>query len=293
MKKSLYLIVFLLSVTFVQAQLVWKITGKELKHPSYLFGTHHLIPLSFLDSVPGLYKAFNQCDLVVGEMVMNNIDATAKIQKAAMLPEHIKISDLLSDSDYVMVEKELKSVLKFGLKEVSMMNPALIQTIYEMEIYKKQIGYSDDSQSDSYFQMVATEKGKQVIGLETIEEQIEVLFGDKNYERQASLLIETVRNKDSVLLEMKHINNLYKQGNLNQLIELSKKRGNTMDMTDEEYDRLIDKRNVKWTTKLPTYLEQSSCFIDVGALHLGGKNGLIQLLENEGYKVKPLTDKEK
>ena len=293
MKKSLYLIVFLLSVTFVQAQLVWKITGKELKHPSYLFGTHHLIPLSFLDSVPGLYKAFNQCDLVVGEMVMNNIDATAKIQKAAMLPEHIKISDLLSDSDYVMVEKELKSVLKFGLKEVSMMNPALIQTIYEMEIYKKQIGYSDDSQSDSYFQMVATEKGKQVIGLETIEEQIEVLFGDKNYERQASLLIETVRNKDSVLLEMKHINNLYKQGNLNQLIELSKKRGNTMDMTDEEYDRLIDKRNVKWTTKLPTYLEQSSCFIAVGALHLGGKNGLIQLLENEGYKEKPLTDKEK
>lgn len=293
MKKILYIFVIFIGATSVQAQLLWKITGKNLKHPSYIFGTHHIIPLTFLDSVPGLYKAFNQCDIVVGEMVLNNIDASSKIQKAALLPAHIKISDLLSDSDYVMVDKELKSVLKFGLKEVSMLNPALIQTIYEMEIFKKQTGYSDDSQSDSYFQLVAAEKGKQVIGLETIEQQIDVLFGNNNYERQASLLVETVRKKDSIIFEMKHVNSLYKHGNLNELIKLSNKRGNIIDMTDEEYSKLIDKRNADWATKLPAYLKESSCFIAVGALHLGGKNGLIQLLENDGYKIKSVTEKDK
>lgn len=290
MKKTLSLLILLLSVSFiVQAQLLWKITGKNLKHPSYLFGTHHLIPLSFLDSVPGLYKAFNQSDMVIGEMLMNNIDASAKIQRAALLPEHIKMKDLINDSDFIMVDKELKSVLKFGLKEVSMMNPALILTLYEMEVFKKETGYTDDNQSDSYFQLVATEKGKQVIGLETIEQQIAVLFGDKNYDRQAKLLVETVRDKKSVLVDMNKLNTLYKQGKMNELIELSKKKGSVIDMTDEEYARLIDNRNADWIIKLPEYLKSRSCFIAVGALHLGGKQGLIKLLENEGYKVKPLS----
>lgn len=290
MKKTLSLLILLLSVSFiVQAQLLWKITGKDLKHPSYLFGTHHLIPLSFLDSVPGLYKAFNQCDMVIGEMVMNNIDASAKIQKAALLPDHIKMMDLVSDSDFIMVDKELKSVLKFGLKEVSMMNPALILTLYEIELFKKETGYTDDSQSDSYFQLVATEKGKQVVGLETIEQQIEVLFGDKNYDRQAKIMVESVRDRKSMVVDMKKLNSLYKQGSINELIELSKRKGSVIDMTDEEYARLIDDRNSDWITKLPEYLKNSSCFIAVGALHLGGKQGIIKLLENEGYKVKPLS----
>ena len=94
MKKNI-LILFLLSLslTATQAQLLWKVTGNGLKHPSYLFGTHHLISIQFLDSVPGLFKAFNNCDVMVGEMVINNIDATAKIQQAAIMPNHVKINE--------------------------------------------------------------------------------------------------------------------------------------------------------------------------------------------------------
>jgi len=75
--------------------------------------------------------------VIVGEMVINNIDATAKIQQAAIMPNHVKINDLLNDDEYKLVDNELKSVLKFGLKDVSIMNPSLILTMYEMEIYKK------------------------------------------------------------------------------------------------------------------------------------------------------------
>jgi len=290
MKRTyLFLIFFIASFSYVNSQLLWKITGKRLKSPSYLFGTHHLIPIQFLDSVPGLYKAFNECDEVVGEMVLNNIDATARIQQAAMLPDHINIKDLLNDSDYQIVDKELKSVLKFGLKEVSMMNPTMILTMYEMEIFKKSTGYTDDNQSDSFFQLVAAEKGKKVLGLETIDQQIAILFGNGSLQRQADILVETIHQKDSVLTEIKYVNSLYKKGEIDKLLELSNRRGNVIDMTDEEFDKLVDKRNLNWVSKLPQLMEESPCFIAVGALHLGGKNGLIKLLEKGGYKVRAVT----
>ena len=285
-KKILFLLLFILSFSFIQAQLLWKVTGKGLKHPSYLFGTLHLIPIQFLDSVPGLFKAFNNCDKVVGEMVLNNVDATSKIQQAAMMPDHVKMKDLIKDStNYAKVDKELKSVLKISLKEVSVMNPSLILSLYEIGIYKKLTGYTDDKQSDSYFQLVADEKGKPVVGLETIDQQIAVLFGNGTLQRQADVLVETVQQKDSVLKEMIHMNKLYKAGKINELVELSNRKGNVIDMTEEEYARLVDNRNADWITKLPEMMQKSSCFIAVGALHLGGKNGLIKQLEKEGYRV--------
>jgi len=291
MKKNI-LILFLLSLslTATQAQLLWKVTGNGLKHPSYLFGTHHLISIQFLDSVPGLFKAFNNCDVIVGEMVINNIDATAKIQQAAIMPNHVKINDLLNDDEYKLVDNELKSVLKFDLKDVSIMNPSLILTMYEMEIYKKLTGFKDESQSDSYFQLVAAEKGKKIIGLETVDQQIAILFNNNNLERQADILVETVQKKDSILNEMIQLNKLYKVGKIEKLIDLSKRKGNITDMTDEEYAKLVDNRNADWMTKLPGLFKESSCFVAVGAMHLGGKKGLIKLLEKEGYKVNPISN---
>lgn len=288
-KKVGSLILFLFVIGFCQAQLLWKVSGNGLKKPSYLFGTHHLIPIQFLDSVPGLYKSFNECETVVGEMMMNNIEAFAKIQQASLMPEHIRMKDLLNDSDYILVDKELKSVMKLGLKELSSMNPTLILTLYEMELFKKSTGYNEDTQSDSYFQLVAAEKGKEILGLETIDEQIAVLFGNGSLQRQADLLVESVHQKYKVLNDIKQINQLYKNGKIEKLYDLSSNRGDIMDMTKDEFERLVDKRNKNWVVQLPQLLTSSSCFIAVGALHLGGKNGLIKLLEKEGYKVKPIT----
>ena len=291
MKKNIMIVfLFVISLSAIQAQLLWKITGKGLKHPSYLFGTHHLIPIQFLDSVPGLFKSFNECETMVGEMVLNNIDVSAKIQQAARLPNHIKMSDLLSNDDYKLVDLELKSVLKFGLKDVSVMNPTLILTLYQMEIYKKMTGLTDDKQSDSYFQLIAEAKDKKVIGLETVDQQIKILFGNSDYNRQALILVQTIRKKKEILYDMLELNKLYKAGKIEELIEFSKGKGNITDMTVEEYTNLVDKRNDDWISKLPTMMNQNSCFIAVGAMHLGGKNGLIKLLEKEGYKVSSILN---
>ena len=277
-----------LGVTSIQAQLLWKVSGKGLKQPSYLFGTHHLFSIQYFDSIPGLFKAFNECNVVVSEMVMNNIDASAKIRQAAVMPDHKTIKDLLNDDEYKLVDSELKSVLKLGLKNVSIMNPSLILTMYEMEIYKKLTGFSDTKQSDSYFQLVAAEKGKKVIGLETVDQQIEVLFGNGTLERQANVLVEAIQHKDKILSEMIQLNKLYKAGKIDELAELSKGKDNITEMTEEEYAKLVDNRNAEWLKKLPALLKDASSFVAVGAMHLGGKNGLVKELQKAGYKVKAI-----
>ena len=288
MKKLFLLSLITICIPLTQAQLLWKVTGKGLNHPSYIFGTHHLIPISFLDSVPGLYKAFNSSKVVIGEIVTSNVDAASKIQQAAIMPKHINIKDLLSSEEYDAVDKEIKLELKMGLNEIGIMHPALILTLYEIEVYKRITGYKEDVQSDSYFQLVATEDGKQVIGLETVEQQIDLLFGNKNLERSADLLVEAIQNKNHMIVEIVELNNTYKLGKIDDLVQKAKQTSGYSVMTNEEYNNLVDKRNSEWINKLPDLFKQNSCFIAVGALHLGGENGLVKKLQQLGYKVKPM-----
>lgn len=268
-----------LSLNFLQAQLLWKITGNELKNPSYIFGTHPLIPVAFLDSVQGLYKAFNECDIVVGEVAVNNIEANELLRKAALIPDNKTIKDFLPEEKYKLVDTELKSVLKIGLKELSKMHPALILSLYEIELFKKLTGIYDDAQSDSYFQIAATEKGKKVTGLETIEQQINRTLNRQDIQHQADILAETVVKKDSLSRELLIFNKLYKKGKTDDLLLLSKR---SVNIAEED----IDNRNAEWLRKLPELMSKKSCFIAVDILHLPGDKGLINGLKQAGYKVK-------
>lgn len=286
MKRLQLIAFFLLSFIFSQAQLLWKVSGNGLKETSYIFGTHHLIPLSFLDSIPGLYKSFNTCNAVVGEVVINSIDATSKIKQASMMPDHKTIKDFLDSTKYHIVDNELKTTLKIGLNELSRLHPSLILSLYEIELFRRVTKVYDDAQSDSYFQIAANEKGKKVFGLETIDKQIELLFDTKDLQSQADLLFETIQSKDSVSNEMITLNTLYKKGNLDKLYLFSKNTENKTGISDEKMVELLDKRNEAWITQLPDLMRKNNCFIAVGALHLPGKTGIIEKLRALGYKVK-------
>lgn len=285
MKRLQLTVLFLLTFIFSQAQLLWKVSGNGLKEKSYIFGTHHLIPLSFLDSIPGLYKSFNACNAVVGEVVINSIEATSKIKQASIMPDHKTIKDFLDSTKYHIVDNELNKTLKIGLNELSRLHPSLILSLYEIELFRRVTKIYDDAQSDSYFQIAANEKGKKVYGLETIDKQIELLFDTKDLQSQANQLYETIQNKDSVSNEMITLNKLYKKGNLDKLFLFSKNTDNKISISDEKMAELLDKRNEAWITQLPDLMSKSSCFIAVGALHLPGKTGLIEKLRALGYKV--------
>ena len=288
MKKIiLYCLFFIFGISTTQGQLLWKITGNGLKNPSYLFGTHHLIPIQFLDSVPGLYPAFNSTKMVVSEVVLNNLDATPAIRKAALLPDTITIRGLLNQAEYEFVNQELTNTLRMSLDNLNKMHPSLISKLYEVELYKKYEHFDENTQSDTYFQLVAAKKGIPIAGLETVEQQVKLLFPE-NIKKETQLLVASIRNKEMLIQEMREMNRLYREGNLDALEVLANQSNKQWNVSEEENKKLIDDRNINWVKQLPDLIKNNSCFVAVGALHLPGNKGLIKLLKNEGYKVIPV-----
>ena len=288
MKKIiLYCLFFIFGISTTQGQLLWKITGNGLKNPSYLFGTHHLIPIQFLDSVPGLYPAFNSTKMVVSEVVLNNLDATPAIRKAALLPDTVTIRGLLNQAEYEFVNQELTNTLRMSLDNLNKMHPSLISKLYELELYKKYEHFDENTQSDTYFQLVAAKKGIPIAGLETVEQQVKLLFPE-NIKKETQLLVASIRNKEMLIQEMREMNRLYREGNLDALEVLANQSNKQWNVSEEENKKLIDDRNINWVKQLPDLIKNNSCFVAVGALHLPGNKGLIKLLKNEGYKVIPV-----
>ena len=165
------------------------------------------------------------------------------------------------------------------------MHPSLIQTFFELELYKTRAHFDENTKSDSYFQLVANQKGIPVKGLETVKKQIELLFPKYDLKGKAQELINTIKNKETLYADYEEINKLYRAGDIEGLNIVNKKWNKKWGISAEENAEMLDIRNKEWVTQLPELMKLNSCFIAVGALHLPGENGLIQLLRRAGYKV--------
>jgi len=280
----LFILIFVVSLQFADAQLLWKVTANGVGKPSYLLGTHYLVPMVYLDSVKGLSKAFNECDAVVSEVIANNIDASQVLRKIAFIQGGQTMKDLISEENYPLADKVLRSELKIGLKELSKMHPTFILRLYEIELFMKLTGVYDDAQTDSYFQLAAIQKDKRLIALETVEQQVQLSLDQNDLQSQANQLTKALLNRDSLSAELFKIGKLYKGGNINDFALLAKIR--TQSEVTANGILTIEMRNSEWLKKLPEHIKTQSCFITVNIEHLAGENGLINGLKQAGYKVK-------
>jgi uncharacterized protein len=130
----------------------------------------------------------------------------------------------------------------------------------------------------------AKKEGKAVTALETIEQQIDLLYNHFPVEEQARQLVIFVKQKDIGSQSQVELLKIYMEHDLDKLFRYAD--GLPKDMGDSDF--LLKDRNQNWMLKLPDLMQQESQFIAVGALHLGGPDGLIALLRKQGYKVEPV-----
>ena len=285
MKKIILFGYFLMLSSIAHAQLLWEISGNPLKEKSYLFGIHHLIPISFLDSIKGIYPAFNSCENVVGEIIMDDPSIIKNLQQAAIITSGETIKDLLTEEQYTTADSILKDALGVGLNEMRFFKPAMIENIYLLTIYDKYFQIDADFQIDTYFQKVGKKDGKRLFSLETVDEQIKILLDRKPLREQAQSLYEMLTSSEKIINQLEVLNRLYLKQDLEELLEYS---NNDSMQTPEDKWILLDQRNIRWAEQLPKQFEKGSNFIVVGALHLPGENGVINLLKKQGYKIKPV-----
>lgn len=294
MKKNL-LFVFCLLVAAVsaQAQLLWKISGNGLKSPSYMIGTHHLAPLGVLDSIAAFPTIKQEVAQVYGEVKMTDMQTMQmQMMKYMMMPQDTTIAMLL-DAGQLAVVKD--TVSKYAgaavLPALDRIKPnVLSQQLVMMLLAMRIPGFNPMQQLDSELQKMATQSGKQTGGLETIDFQAQLLFGQP-LSKQAADLYELVQDVSMVVKFNQLVYDLYMKQDLQKIYELAYSEeylGKFGNSTLADYEMILDRRNRNWAQQMPAIMAEAPTLFAVGALHLPGNQGVIELLKQQGYRVEAL-----
>jgi uncharacterized protein YbaP (TraB family) len=217
---------------------------------------------------------------------MSDMAALAvEVQKAGMMPQDTTWQMLLSEDDYCFVDEQLTAVFGVGFQSFGRLKPAMVSMVYTVGFYQKIFPQVKQNEIfDIWFQQEAVNRGIPVVGLETVQDQIDALFKVRSLKGQAADLLCAMKNTDYLELSAKKLNRLYRSADLNGFSEMLREKS-PCPMSAEQEVALNDNRNRRWLEKLPAIMADKPSFIAVGALHLVGEAGLLVGLEKAGYTV--------
>jgi uncharacterized protein YbaP (TraB family) len=258
--------------------LLWRISGKGMSKPSYLFGTIHLIcPDDYLwtDKMKqSLYKSEELC------LEMNISDPAVLLQVAeGFIDNNGKtLKDYFTAEQYKKIQTYIKDSLGMDVAMFQQMKPMALQMLF----VKNTAGCADPVSYEEKLVQTAKEENKEVAGLEDPKEQIAVLES-LPVDSVIKEVIETVTGKENEndRNEYNKMVACYKRQDLPALYEQIQA---SKDL-DEDLGAFLDDRNKKWIDRMTGKMEQKSVFFAVGAGHLWGQNGVINLLRKAGYTV--------
>lgn len=278
--KQLFLLVILLS-TQVEAQqlektLLWKISGNGLKEASYLYGTIHI---TCDDKLPQkAVKALNETQQLYLELDMDDPTLQQSMMGGMMMKNGQTLASLTTPEDFKIVDDFLKKQLGFSAQMFNTIKPFMISAM----LYPNMIDCEMKSIEGSLM-AVSKEQNEEVFGLESIEEQLAV-FEAIPYDVQMKELVKTAKSDlSNDKTEMDLILKTYQSEDINAMVTLMKESDNQISSQFEEV-LLID-RNKKWISRIETVAKEMPTFFGVGAGHLGGEFGVINLLRKAGFKV--------
>ena len=260
--------------------LLWKIEGKGLSKPSYLFGTMHLIEKTYFFFPEKLRKQVEKSEQLVLELpgIPSQQEALKYIQLKEgsffdfFAPLQVDSILLWAKSELRMNEAQFRGVM-------TKMKPFVaVQLATQMHFFGKTESY------EMTLEKLAKEHQLEIKGLETVEEQLN-LFDGLSREEQTEMVMEVVRKPSEQYTETLTLEKLYQRQQVDSLYLMIVDSEGTI---ASENTRFIDDRNARWIPMIETYMTEKRSFIAVGAGHLGGSNGLIRLLQKRGYQLTPV-----
>lgn len=266
--------------------LLWKISGNGLAKPSYLFGTIHMLckdDAVLSDSLKSIIKNVKE---VYFEVDLDNMFEMLAVMGKMKMRDDTTLQDLLSVADYEKVKNYFEtkgSMLPFSMLETY--KPMLAASTLQ----QGGLPCETTAMMEQVIMQEAKQHNKSIKGLESMGYQASVLDSIP-YKLQAEQLVSYIDNAMKGGDEDKELNEMldaYKSQDLKKLEELLMKS----DPSIANYtDVLLFNRNRNWVEKLKELLPEKSLLIAVGAGHLPGKDGCINLLRRQGYKVTPVKN---
>jgi len=259
--------------------LLWKITRSDMKQPSYLFGTIHLICPNDYIWTPAMKRSLKACKEVCFEMDMDDPSVMMQIASGMIDNSGKMLKDYFSEEDYKVVARFVTDSLGMNMMLFQQMKPAALQSLFATG----SVGCTTPASYETNLTEEARKQGKEVTGLEAPGEQL-ALFDSMPQDSVISELVRMARDYSKERLEFMRMLEAYKKQDLQALHSIIEEgRG-----AGEDLSLYLDERNKKWIGRMEERMEQKPVFFAVGAGHLPGENGIITLLRNSGYTVVPI-----
>lgn len=260
------------------SSLLWKIEGNNIQ-PSYLYGTFHLLPQKDFIMKEKVTKAFDQSEQIVLEMDMDDPNLQLKMMQYAPMKDGQTLDQMLSEEDYAIIDRVLTATMGSGLSNFNSFKPFVLSSMLLPTLLDGR-----PASFEATFAQMAQESQKELLGLETAQEQMS-LFDDIPYEEQIDDILDIVKDRDNMRVIFNDMIEVYKKEDIS---EMYKRISSYMDWADElEY--LVLARNRKWISRIDSLAKEKSTFFGVGAGHLGGEEGVVTLLQKAGYSVTPVN----
>lgn len=303
MKKIGWLLLALTSLVFCDAQtasilkkypsLFWEITGNGLSRPSYLFGTMHVSSKMVFHLPDSFYLGIKNCDVVALEtnpeswqedLVKYDVDANSygRLRNPwanfrQMPSDYLNIRSLQFDRYEKQIEAALYS------------RPSTINNL----LYRNYSDYSSDFEENTYLDMyiyqVGKKMGKRVAGVEKYDESMKLMMeAYRDAAKEKNHKQKSFDNDDTYSAD--RLQEAYRTGNLD-LLDSINRVNSFSDAFDEKF---LYSRNLLQANSIDSILKtKSSLFVGVGAAHLPGTRGVIEILRRRGYKLRPILMGEK
>lgn len=260
--------------------LLWKIDGKGLEKPSYIYGTIHLACPEDIVITPAMLEIFSRQHALYLEMDLDDPSVLGGALKEMTMSGDTTLQSLLGDSDYEQVSIQFEAITRLPLALFNKAMPLMTMSA----VYPSMLDCQNGKSWEMEFVNLAKQKHIPVYGLESLQEQLDV-FESVGYEEQAQMLKVALSNTDSLRTEFTQLMELYKKRDVEALCTMIRS-SETMGSME---DALLNIRNKNWIPRLHDIMHKQPSFVAVGAGHLGGSMGILHLLKQEGYTVLPVA----
>lgn len=274
----------------LEKSLLWEVTGNGLATPSYVFGTIHMINKADFFLTDATLDAMSEAEQFTFEIDMEDMSDMTKMMPLLMqafMRGDTTLSDLLTDEEYQIVSDHFKEI-GLPLMFLERIKPMFLSALTGEEMMSMQGREEQESSIVSYemeIMKTAQANRKPIEGLETAEFQMS-MFDSIPYRVQAKMLVESINaNADTVAdKQMEEMVRMYKDQDIDAMVTMMDDEGGIGGYED----LLLVNRNKKWIPIMEEMMQDKTTFFAVGAGHLGGKYGVIRLLKEAGYTLKPL-----
>lgn len=272
----------------MNAQVLYRISGNSAVAPSYILATNRMVDMTFIDTIPNVFKCYAECDKVLTEFAMQDYEALAALRQAALLPDSVRLSNFYSDEQYQEIDDALRINLGMGLDKLGRMKPSYLTEMFRSELMKRWLKYDEDRSMETFFEKVAAQNDVPVYGLDDIGETMYMLFDREPFHWQCEELLKVVEYPEKEVRFERSLVEMYKYGRLADMAYFVKGPDNQTSLSFSDY-KVYAQRNKQWVKRLTPYLREGKAFITLNAIYLGGEDGLLAQLRTAGYRVKAVN----